>query len=406
MLHREKRAMKLRQYLPILALTLALTGCTATNPAGTSSSVSTSAMHVQPTSAQVMKRDIVGYDIFPAQIVVPTDAKAAVLPPYRAPVEKVFVEPGDWVRRGQPLVKLSIPTVQASVDEAAIALKQAQAAYQSAKAQYQGPLKAAQAQLSQARSAEKAARDQAAQTGDNTLLDQSTQMRLAAEAAVTQAQEDLKNNLSTYGQQVAASEANYKSAKAGTRITMITAPMSGLVTTVSAQSGQEIGADASKPIVEIIDLPLMRVEATLNPDQATRLKKNMPVVLHFREVPDQQFKGTVESITTMPQRDANGRLAGAVWIATIRVDDTKHLVKPGMLVTMCGVRTGEVFNVLSVPLLAVGHDASGRAYVNVQQGSAWAAKYVDTGLTDGQYIQITSGLTESDVVQAPPQKKP
>jgi len=397
------RAMYSIRFSPVLLVALALAGCNS-SPSGSSIFSSKSTLPVQPVQAQVTKRDIVGYDIFPAQLVIPTDAKASVLPPYQAPVEKLYVEAGDWVRKGQPLIKLSMPTVQASVDQAAMTYKQAQAAYQSAKSQYDAPLKAAQDQLSQARAAEKQAR-LAAQSGDTSMLDQATQTRVAAEAAVMQAQQDLKNNLYTYAQQVDAAGANYKAAKAGTRITEVTAPIAGLVTGIYTQAGQTIGEDASKPVADIVDVAQMRVQATLNPDQAIRLKKNMPVVVEFREIPDQQFKGIVESISTMPQRDANGRLSGAVWIATIRVDDPKRLVKPGMLITLCGVRTGEVFNVLSIPLQGVAYDASGRAYVNVQQGNAWVVKYVQTGLTDGKYIQITSGLTENDVVQVPPQKK-
>jgi len=107
----------------------------------------------------------------------------------------------------------------------------------------------------------------------------------------------------------------------------------------------------------------------------------------------------------MPQ-DVNGKAAGTVWLATIRINDPTHLVKPEMVITMCGVRTGEVYDVLSVPLAAVAKDANGRFYVDVQQGNAWTPTFVQTGLTDGQYIQITSGVDESQVVQVPPKTAP
>lgn len=392
-----------RQSQFLLLATVALSaGCTVTTPQGGGSTSSVSTMHVQPTTAQVVKRDIVGYDIFPAEVTIPDDAQAAIMPTYRAPVQKIDVNVGQWVKKGAPVLHLSIPDVQASVQSSSITVQQAKAAYDAARAQYDAPVKASKAQLDSARAAEQAARAQAAQTGDNTELAQATSNRQAAEAALLQAQAELKQNLAPAAQQVAAAEAAYRQTKAGSGISVIRAPITGMVTELTVSPGAEVGEDASKPIGKIVDLNRMRVAASLSADQAARLQKHMPVVLRFKEIPDQQFTGRIESIATVPVRTANGQ-SETQWQATVSFDDDKHLVKPGMLVTMCGVRTGEVFNVLSVPVQAVARDSAGNAYVDVQQGSNWVQTAVKTGMTDGQYIQITDGLAEGQVVQVPPQ---
>jgi multidrug efflux pump subunit AcrA (membrane-fusion protein) len=65
------------------------------------------------------------------------------------------------------------------------------------------------------------------------------------------------------------------------------------------------------------------------------------------------------------------------------------------------VPTGEVRNALAVPARSVSVDETGKPIVRVLDGKTWRPAVVQTGLSDGRYIQIKSGLKEGEIVQVP-----
>jgi len=63
------------------------------------------------------------------------------------------------------------------------------------------------------------------------------------------------------------------------------------------------------------------------------------------------------------------------------------------------IELGEKRTVLAVPADAVQKDTSGRTIVKVLRGGHWEAAVVETGISDGQYTEIKSGLNEGETVQ-------
>src|SRR4051812_28113439 len=110
-------SMKKSLLLLSFAAVFVLGGCTATtDTTGATNTTTVSAMHQQPTSVKVARRDLVGYELLDAGVYLPADAIATVLPPYNAPVEKLYVAAGDHVRKGAPILKMSFTNAQASYD--------------------------------------------------------------------------------------------------------------------------------------------------------------------------------------------------------------------------------------------------------------------------------------------------
>src|SRR5689334_15919663 len=66
----------------------------------------------RPQPVMAARRDIVGGVAVPGAVIVPPSAQATVLPPWRAPVDKVEASVGQHVSRGDVLVRLSMPSVQ------------------------------------------------------------------------------------------------------------------------------------------------------------------------------------------------------------------------------------------------------------------------------------------------------
>ena len=100
----------------------------------------------RPKPAAVVRRDIVGLIPVNGEVIAPPSARADVMSPYRAPVDKVETSVGARVHRGDVLVVLSFPDIQAAVEQARVSVKSAETAYANAAKQYDDAIRAAMKQ--------------------------------------------------------------------------------------------------------------------------------------------------------------------------------------------------------------------------------------------------------------------
>ncbi len=377
------------------AIALVLIGCNA--PATTESTTgsgTTTTGQATPASAKAERRDIVGYVLFPGTVDVPADAQAEIHPPYRAPVAKVDAKVGDKINRGQTLIELAIPDQKAAYTQSQENLKAAQTAYSSAEAQYGGPVRDAKRQLDQARAAEKAARE-AAQSGDATALDQATQQRQAAEEALIQAQAAVKTNMLPYQQQLDAAKAALLDAKSGYKQTLVKSPISGTLVDLKAQPNQEVGADAKEVIARVVNYAAITIRALADTDHRKLLERGTHVMFAIGERGKAPIDGVVRRV-----RDVPGANGGPAQIeATIDFKNEDGIVQPGTVLRWVGVKAGDAKGVIAVPIEAVQKDATGKPIVKVLEGSDWKDHVVETGVSDGDWIEIKSGIKEGDTIQ-------
>jgi membrane fusion protein, macrolide-specific efflux system len=353
----------------------------------------------EPTTAQVVRRDIVGYEAAAGETQLPPHAQAAITPPYRAPVDKVMTTVGANVKQGEVLIQLSFPTVEAAAEQARLQVKSAEASLERARAEYGGAVRAAQNELQQAREREKLARAMA-QEGAADDLAAATAQRQAAEERLRIAQADLKANLAPYEWQVEQARASFREVQAGQKMGSIRAPIAGTVLELNARPGEEVGHDAQQVIVRIVNLDAIRVHAPITAEQSNYIQAETPVVVTFRGIENERFEGEVESITTVPEETSNGQ-ARLRYIAVITFQNRDGLVKPDSEVASVAFQTGEVKDVLAIPAEAVTRDDTGRTVVRVLRNDEWQVAVVEVGLTDGNFTEIRSGLQEGDTVQVP-----
>ncbi len=372
-----------------------LAGC---GPNSTTSSNGAAERFTKPTSVQVQRRDITGYDMLKGAIYMPPEAQVSIYPKYNAPVQKVDAAVGDNVKRGQILVELAFPDVQAALQNAKDTYQAAQSAYESAKTQYDGPVKQAKQAVDQARSTERQIRSQTTPGGDATDLQQARSAREAAEQTLQQATADFNANMLIYKQQLDSAQAALTEARNGAKQAFVRSPIGGTLLVLNAQVGQTLGGDPKTPVATVANLAALQLKADLTPEQVTKVKVGTPVVAQFKETGDKVFDGKVSRIRTLP-----GSSGGPVVTeATIDLQNVSALVKSGMTITLLGVRTGEVKDVLAVPVQAVDQDSAGHTIVHVQKNGTWTDVSVETGLSDGNYTEIRSGLNEGDTIQVTP----
>jgi HlyD family secretion protein len=359
-------------------------------------------------TAKVERRDITAHLVLSGKVVAPPGEYAAVASPYRATINRVFVTVGASVREGDALAQLAYPTAEAYYQDAREQVRLAEAALAQAKQQVSGNVAFAERQLAEARQAERDART--AYYGNTATrmpetydvlaaqLNQARAVREAAQVALTNARRDRQAALAPYEQQVAAARAVFEQAQAGVKEAQIRSPIDGQVLSLDAQVGQVVGQEATAPVAVICDLSALRVHANVPPTQRRLVDADQPVRLHFAALPDQAFQGEVDQVMMRPSAGRQKEPAEPAWLATISFTNQDGLAKPDMPCEAL-VQVAQAKDVVAVPADAIETDDDGQHVVEVMRGESWQRVAVQTGISDGVYTEIVSGLTPGETVK-------
>jgi len=171
----------------------------------------------------------------------------------------------------------------------------------------------------------------------------------------------------------------------------IVAPFDGVVRRVDFQVGDNLLADTTEakyivlenPDDIIITIPLDQVDVV-------RVKKDMPATIALDAIPGQKFMGKIHAINPTPTVTS-----GVVsYDVEIQLPTPKDLtILSGMTATV-DVETLRKENVLVVPNLALQR-SGGTSTVALASGGIVT---VETGVTDGRYTEILSGVNEGDSI--------
>lgn len=366
-------------------------------------------MKTRPTTATAAKRDIHAVIPLQGEVVIPPGESAAVTAHFKAPVAKVYAAVGQEVHRGDTLIELQFSNAQAAYEAARQHLKSAQAAYDSGAAEYDRALSEARRRLSEAAQLESQAatpdtsitvepdgtRVQVQSEPDPGLSAEAAQQRAAAERYIADISQQKRVALAPLQAQLDQARDAFNQARGGRKMALIRAPIDGTLMSLNAAVGQVVGEKRDEPVATIVDLGALVIQAGIPEEQASSVRPDLPVKVVVEQLPTEKFEGKVDRITTTP----DGFLKKGGLLAIIDFKNEGGHVKPQMKAS-AQVDAGEVKDVLAVPVDAVKYE-KGRAVVKLQRGERWEEAIVETGLSDGKYVEIKSGLKEGDVVQVP-----
>ena len=184
----------------------------------------------------------------------------------------------------------------------------------------------------------------------------------------------------------------------------ITAPISGTIIQKNIQAGETIGTDtsSSETLCVIHDLSYLEMTLAVDELEILSIQEGQDVTITADALSDQTFSGVVTNVSSA------GTTTGGTttYPVTIRIDEYGELM-PGMNAT-AQIVVDSADDALSVPNAAVVRGG----YVLVTEDSPSAANAADdmsapagyvyvkveTGVSDDNYIAITSGLQEGDTV--------
>lgn len=267
-----------------------------------------------------------------------------------ADVREVVVREGEAVKAGQVLVRMDATEYQARVEQA------------------RGNLNAALAQ-----------RDIANKTRDNNraLLEKGFISRNAFDNAASQ---------------LAVAEANVEAARGALdqvkkllNDTVIRAPITGLIASRSVQPGEKVSPD--NRLLEIVNLDLMEMEASVPTNDIARVVVGQQVRLRIEGLPD-AFSGRVTRINPATQPGSRSILV------YVQIANPQHILRVGMFAeAQLSLLTKK--NVLALPQSAIHKDSNGATVYVIDNGKLLKAP-VTLGIEgrsgETPLVEISGGL--------------
>jgi len=173
---------------------------------------------------------------------------------------------------------------------------------------------------------------------------------------------------------------------------VVRAPISGTVSKRHIQPGEKVSFDA--PLLSIVDLTQLEVQAQVPISDVTQLRKGMPTHVDVEGIDGRKFEGRVERIN--PSAEPGTRTIN-IYISLANEDS---LLKAGMFARVLMTVVPEV-EVPALPLSAVRTEAA-QPFVWVLANDKLARRNIVIGKRDerAQLVEVTSGLAPGEVVLA------
>lgn len=169
----------------------------------------------------------------------------------------------------------------------------------------------------------------------------------------------------------------------------VRSPITGTVASRALNVGDS--TDQNTPIIQIVNLSTVVVNANLPADQQANIRTGHDAII--RTLNGQTLNGIVTSVN--PIVDAQSNTVGI----QIRVSNTQGLLKQNQTVNV-KIITGNKNNVITVPLQALvpnPENPSGKM-VYVVEGGKMTRKKVETGIQQNGRVEIISGLTGNETI--------
>jgi macrolide-specific efflux system membrane fusion protein len=325
-----------------------------------------------------LKRGDLAIDVVETGRVQPRE-KVEIKSKVAGQVDKVLVDEGDAVKKGQVLLRLD-PT------------------------DYRREVARCEADVAQAKNAIEFAS-----------LTLERKKRGLADRGVAAAEVELaENEVKVKKVQLQTASVALAAAEDRLRYTQINSPMDGIVIQRGIQSGEVVtpGVQATfegKPLLTVADLSTLVVKADFNQIDVARIEVGKKVSLTLDSLPGRTFTGHVSRVAPASSQPKGKEIEVFPVEATVEGDSKG--VRPGMTADL-RVHLDKKVGVLSLPIEAVVKDKengkdNGKQYVtkvlSIQEGRAKTDKVeVKTGAKNDRDVEIVEGLKEGDRILVKP----
>ncbi|MCF8115001.1 MAG: efflux RND transporter periplasmic adaptor subunit [Desulfarculaceae bacterium] len=327
-------------------------------------------------------------------------------------VEKLLVSIGQEVKAGQVVAVLEHEDLKAKLQQAQAELSSSQAKLDRIKTTGPREVARAEAELAEAKATMVLTsldlkRQEKMRSGDlvaQDALDRSrerfqvaTARLSAADAKLLQMKSAFEQDLKVARADLAASRARVVTARVSLDYATVSAPISGVVSSVSTQEGETVAASLSAPtFINIVDLDRLQVDDFVDETDIGKVKVGQKAFFTVDAYPNKKFMGEVESV------QPSAKIVDDVvyYPVTIKIlGDYQGMLKPEMTATV-SIITGVRKDVALVPLSAVRRKA-GKSMVYLQKDGQVTPTPVELGWSEHVLVQVVSGVEPGQTVILP-----
>ncbi len=281
-------------------------------------------------------------------------------------IEKLYVEAGDKVKKGDLIAKIKIIPNLANLSNAETRLNRAKISLDQAKIDFE--------------------RNKSLYEQKVISIAEFQQFKLAYENA----REELKaaeDNLEIIREGVAKSSS-------GTTLTLVRSTATGTVLDVPVEEGFSVievnNFNVGTTIATVADLGEMIFEGKIDESEVGKIKAGMPLILTIGAIDQTKFNAILEFIAPKGISE-NGAIQFTIKAAVKLESD--HFIRAGYSAN-ADIVLARADSVLSIPEALILFEKE-KAYVEVEKApQQFEKKFIKTGLSDGVNIQLLDGLDD------------
>jgi HlyD family secretion protein len=328
----------------------------------------------RPTTALVSVRDI-SFAISAAGEITPAE-QVSVRPEVSGRIDKLPVDIGDKVKKGDVLFTLDDTDLQTEKSQRQIEIEGAK-------------LLVTTAQLAMEKNDMTFMRNKdlfaqklvSKETFDNNRIEVETS----------------KNGLAISQNNLARSQSALQVVEDKLTKTKIVAPFDCTVLTRPVSVGQAVsgasGVNSGTEVLTVADLSELIINAHINQADVTRLAVNQKVQIGVEAVPGLKLFGRLDRIA--PQATIKNGIKGFSTRIIVKNDETTG-VRPGMTANLT-IPLQSADNVIAIPLAAVFTD-KGERFAYVRAGGEFARVPIQIGVSDYDFAEVIKGLVGGETV--------
>lgn len=317
-------------------------------------------------------------------------------------ISSITKDVGDVVQKGEPIVYLETSELQNQLAQAEATLEQARASLRATESTSL-PSKVEQA---------RAALEQAEANYNNTKADFDRMKALYAEDAISKqvydgmtlkyevaktqyetakeqyrlAKQGVPQNIDILRAQVKQAQAAVDLIRTNLQNSVITSPVSGVVSAKYINTGEVTGAGT--PILSVVNIDKVKTVIDVSEEDINKIKDGQEVDIKVDAL-DEEFKGT---ITIVPPASS----ATALFQVKIDIENSEHKLKPGMFADVEIVK-GIKEDVVVVPKDAILLKKHGNVVFVVEDEKA-VERHVKLGITNDENVEIIEGIKPGELV--------
>ena len=326
-----------------------------------------------PETARVTRRNFSSSVLATGAVKPQVGAEVRVGARISGKVEHLYANIGDHVRKRQVIAELEKADLEAAVAEA------------------RAEVKVNHARVADAESKEKLA-DLEYQRQKNLIKKGLVSQQVVDNAL--EVKDSAHAGLNLARKQVDASLAALDGARVKLSYATITAPISGVIASVTTEQGETVSAGLNAPtFVTIIDLERLQVDAYVDEVDIGKVQTGQECIFTVDAFPDREFHGKVAAI--YPNAVIQENVVNYDVVVAI-TDPYKGLLRPEMT-TSVTIFLAKREQVLAVPAKTVKRER-GKNIIYIQSQTGPEPRQVKIGWKDGQWIEIAAGLKEGQTV--------